>query len=170
MTGEEQAEATEALKRGEHHSLLSLEECLLNNYQKNFPLLSRPFDEIARELNSNTGEILQTLAKLQQEGAISRIGPVLRPNSFNTSMLAAMQAPGDQLFEIAEIVNSYEEVNHNYEREHQFNLWFVVHGRDEIHVHHVLDDIEKRTGLQVIRLPILDAYHIDLGFDMTCHP
>lgn len=145
-----------------------LEECLLNNYQRNFPLDKRPFDKIASDLSCDPVQLLSTLKKLQEEGAVSRIGPVFRPNTINKSLLAAMKVPEGKLLEIAEIINGYEEVNHNYEREHHFNLWFVVHGPDENHINNVLDEIEERTGIMLIRLPILDAYHIDLGFDLRC--
>lgn len=145
-----------------------LEECLLNNYQKNFPLEEKPFNKIANDLNCNPLQLLNTLKRLQEDGAVSRIGPVFKPNSVNKSLLAAMKVPEDMLLEVAEMINGYEEVNHNYEREHHFNLWFVVHGKDEHHVNEVLDDIETRTGMMLIRLPILDAYHIDLGFDLRC--
>ncbi len=143
-----------------------LEKYLLNNYQREFPLTADPYDLIASELNTTTATIIETLRKLQASGAISRIGPVLKPNSFNTSILAAMAVPDDQVTQIAELVNNYVEVNHNYEREHQFNLWFVLHGPDEDHLRIILDDIENKTSLPLIRLPILDDYHIDLGFDL----
>lgn len=168
MKGSEQLVFSETVMPDDRTSRSLLEICLLNNYQRNFPLKSRPFDEIARELDCSPSEILKTLRKLQEEGAISRIGPVLRPNSVNSSILGAMHVPEDRLLEVAGIINSYDEVNHNYEREHHFNLWFVIHGQDETHVHRVLDEIEERSGRTVIRLPILDAYHIDLGFDLRC--
>ena len=143
-----------------------LEKSLLNNFQRNFPLSPRPFDEIARELNVDTKTVIATLRKLESEKKFSRIGPVFRPNSFNSSLLAAMHVPENDIEMIARIINSYKEVNHNYEREHYFNLWFVVHGPNEDHIHTVLDEIEWKTGLSTLRLPILNDFHIDLGFDL----
>jgi len=145
-----------------------LEKYVLNNYQKYFPLDKKPFEKIANDLNCDPGQLLSTLKKLQEGGAVSRVGPVFRPNAINRSLLAAMKVPEDKILETAEIINSYDEVNHNYEREHHFNLWFVVHGSDDDHLNNVLDEIEERTGMMLIRLPILDAYHIDLGFDLRC--
>jgi hypothetical protein len=70
------------------------------------------------------------------------------------------------LEEVAELVNGYREVNHNYEREHHFNLWFVVTASDFARVAEVLDEIGERTGLKVLDLPLVEAYHIDLGFPL----
>ncbi|HNE01785.1 MAG TPA: Lrp/AsnC family transcriptional regulator, partial [Plasticicumulans sp.] len=56
------------------------------------------------------------------------------------------------------------EVNHNYEREHRFNLWFVVTAGSEGRLQAALGAIERATGLPVLRLPLLQEYHIDLGF------
>jgi hypothetical protein len=64
------------------------------------------------------------------------------------------------------MINAYPEVNHNYEREHHFNLWFVIAAIDKNRLDFILDDIEQSTGYPLLRLPLLDAYHIDLGFDL----
>ena len=63
-------------------------------------------------------------------------------------------------------MSAYPEVNHNYEREHPFNLWFVVTAKNEQAVADVLADVERRTGIAVMDLPLLEAFHIDLGFPL----
>ena len=75
--------------------------------------------------------------------------------------------PDDDLEEIAGLVSAYPEVNHNYEREHEFNLWFVVTAPSRERVDAVLCEIEMRTGLPVLELPLEEAYRLDLGF--RCH-
>ena len=95
---------------------------------------------------------------------MSRVGPVLRANTLGASTLAAMAVPEERLQAIAGLVSSYPQVNHNYEREHEFNLWFVVTARDPQAVAGVLDDLRRRTGLEVMDLPMTEAFHIDLGF------
>jgi DNA-binding Lrp family transcriptional regulator len=110
--------------------------------------------------------VLATLARLQAEGKVSRVGAVFRPHSIGASSLAAIAVPAGELEEAARLVSSYAEVNHNYEREHQYNLWFVVAAADEARVREVLAEIEHRTGCPVLHLPMLEDYHIDLGFDL----
>lgn len=97
---------------------------------------------------------------------MSRVGPVFKPNRLGASTLAAMAVPRERLQDVADLVSSYAEVNHNYEREHAFNLWFVVTAEDEPAVNRVLDKIRRRTGIAVMDLPLVDAFHIDLGFPL----
>ena len=139
---------------------------LLNDFQSGFPLVSRPFSAIASRLGIGELEVIARLKRLDAAGAISRVGPVLRPRRTGASTLAAMAVPGDRIDEIAELVNRYPEVNHNYERDHRFNLWFVLTAADEERLVAVIDEIEDRTGVQVLDLPMLEEYHIDLGFPL----
>lgn len=143
------------------------EKCLLNDFQRDFPLTRSPFLAIANRLRIGEQEVLDTLRAFQEEGLVSRVGPVFSPNRVGKSTLAAMAVPEARLDEVAELVNSYDEVNHNYEREHRFNLWFVATAPDQTHLDAVLQDMELRTGIAVMSLPMLDSYHIDLGFTIN---
>jgi DNA-binding Lrp family transcriptional regulator len=148
--------------------LSALEKCLLNEYQRGFPLCASPFAVIADQQGVTEEEVIETLESLQQRGLISRIGPVFAPQRAGASTLAALSVPGEELQRVADIVSDFEEVNHNYEREHSFNLWFVVTAPDEAHVQRVLDAIEEETGLAVLNLPLERSFYIDLGFPLWC--
>jgi DNA-binding Lrp family transcriptional regulator len=142
----------------------ALERRLLNDYQRGFPLTATPFADIATELGASEQKVIETLRALSENGSVSRVGAVFRPHRIGASTLAAMAIPSSRLDEVAELVSSYPQVNHNYEREHHHNLWFVVTGADETEIDGVLRDIERRSGAPVLRLSMLDDYHIDLGF------
>lgn len=139
---------------------------LLNDFQRGFPLTSAPFDIISHRLGLGVEEVLDTLRRLTREGVISRVGAVFRPNRIGASTLAAMAIPEERLAEVAQQVSAHPEVNHNYEREHHFNLWFVATAANAAHLERVLQDIEQQIGLPVMRLPMVQDYHIDLGFDL----
>lgn len=156
-------------KISEYDTYSYLEQCLLNDFQHNFPLSPQPFHDIAERLDVEAELVIEAFEKLQSSGAISRVGPVIKPNSIGNSILAALKVPDDQLIETANMINAYPEVNHNYEREHHFNLWFVITAVDKTRLDFILDEIEQRTGYPLLRLPLLDAYHIDLGFDLKCN-
>jgi DNA-binding Lrp family transcriptional regulator len=143
-----------------------LEQRLLNEFQQGLPLTSQPYADIARQLGVYETTVLETLQRLQTEGVVSRVGAVFRPNRIGASTLAAMAVPAAMLDEIAEIVSSFVEVNHNYEREHHFNLWFVVVAADEQQLQDVLAEIETSCGYPLLDLPLLNEYFIDLGFDL----
>jgi len=143
-----------------------LERHLLNDFQHDFPLSDRPFAEIANKLGSTEDEVINTLKNLKERGVISRVGPVFRPNRIGVSTLAAMAIPKTDLDKVANLVSDYAEVNHNYERTHEFNLWFVVTANDDSHLQNVLQDIELQSGYKVMSLPMVDDYFIDLGFEL----
>ena len=149
-------------------TLTALEKCLLNEYQRGFPLCTSPFALIAGQQGVTEDEVIQTLESLQQRGLISRVGPVIAPQRAGASTLAALSVPDAELAHVAEFVSHFEEVNHNYEREHLYNLWFVVTAPDQAQVQRVLDAIEAETGLQVIDLPLERSFYIDLGFPLWC--
>jgi len=144
-----------------------LEFRLLNEFQRDFPLVSEPYAAIACKLGVSTDEVLAGLARLRALGAIGRVGAVFRPNAIGASTLAAMAVPPERLNSVARYVSEFREVNHNYEREHHFNLWFVVTAADEARLAQVIRSIERATGLAVISLPLLEEFHIDLGFDLA---
>ena len=148
--------------------LTALEKCLLNEYQRGFPLSDAPFALIAQQQGVTEEDVIGTLQSLQQRGLISRVGPVFAPLRAGASTLAAMAVPADQLEAVAASISRYEEVNHNYEREHTFNLWFVVTAPDPLCVRQVLDEIQADTGLPVLDLPLERSFYIDLGFPLWC--
>lgn len=140
---------------------------LLNDYQRDFPLIARPFARIARETGMDEPRVLETLADWMANGTVSRVGPVFAPRRVGASTLAALKAPPRILDDIAEMVNVHPEVNHNYAREHEWNLWFVVTAPDAVAVARVLRQIRRDTECEVIALPLRSEYHIDLGFDLV---
>ncbi|OHC61303.1 MAG: AsnC family transcriptional regulator [Rhodocyclales bacterium RIFCSPLOWO2_02_FULL_63_24] len=143
-----------------------LEFALLNAWQRDFPIVARPFEWLGARVGAGETAILATLERLQARGAISRVGAVLAPRRVGASTLAALAAPAAQMERIAALVSARPEVNHNYQREHAFNLWFVVTAADQAALAATLGAIEGETGCAVISLPLEQEYHIDLGFDL----
>jgi DNA-binding Lrp family transcriptional regulator len=143
-----------------------LEQRLLNEFQQGMPLTPNPYADIAKQLGVYETTVLETLRRLQTEGVVSRVGAVFRPNRIGASTLAAMSVPQAELDKVAAIVSDFVEVNHNYEREHRYNLWFVVVAADEDRLQEVLSQIEASSGYTVLDLPLLNEYFIDLGFDL----
>jgi DNA-binding Lrp family transcriptional regulator len=141
-----------------------LEKRILDEFQRDLPLSPMPYAAMAEQLGVSEEDVLRTLESLQRRGVVSRVGAVFRPKRLGASALAAMTVPQERMEEVAALVNGYREVNHNYEREHPFNLWFVVTAHDERRLAEVLEDIARRTGLAVMDLPLVEDYHIDLGF------
>lgn len=145
----------------------ALQQQIVNDFQHGFPLTPQPYADIADRLGVDESTVIENLRELQQKGVVTRVGAVFRPNTVGVSTLATIAVPPERLESVAALVNAYSEVNHNYERENQFNLWFVVTTEDREHLQSVLTNIERQTGLKVLSLPMVEDYHIDLGFPIN---
>lgn len=142
------------------------ERRLLNETQRDFPLEPRPFARLGGRYGLDEAGVLGSIGRMRACGTISRLGAVIAPNTLGASTLAAMIVPAASLDRVAALVSARPEVNHNYEREHPINLWFVVAAADTAAVQQVLRELGAETGLPILDLPLVTAYHIDLGFDL----
>lgn len=145
----------------------SLDFRLLNEFQRGFPLQPRPWEAVGEQLGRDGTEVLARLAVLRDEGKISRVGAVFAPNRIGASTLAAMAVPPERLAGVAAQVSAFAGVNHNYRREHRYNLWFVAGAADQPALSGLLDEMGEATGCPPIALPLVQEYHIDLGFDLA---
>jgi DNA-binding Lrp family transcriptional regulator len=145
---------------------------LLNDWQRGFPLVAEPFAAIAAassagaDASADEPTVLRHYRALLRDGAISRIGGVWGAGAGGAALLCALAVPSDRLEAVAAQVSAHPGVNHNYEREHRHNLWFVITGRNARAVARAVDDLEAQTGCPALRLRMRRAYRIDLGFDL----
>jgi DNA-binding Lrp family transcriptional regulator len=144
--------------------LSNLQKKLLNDFQRNFPLTPQPYADIANQLGVSENDVLEALNELDEKQCISRIGAIIPPNQIGVSTLAAMSVPENEIERVAEQINQYTEVNHNYEREHEVNLWFVLIAQNAAHLDNVIISIENKTGYSVLRFPLIKEFFIDLSF------
>lgn len=141
-----------------------LQRQLIDHYQRGLPLVANPFAAMAEALGVTEGEVIEALDGLQAAGTLSRVGAIVEPNTAGASTLAAMAVPVAELEDVAARISTVPEVNHNYEREHELNLWFVVTAGNPAKLDQALARIEAETGCEVVRLPLEEAYHLDTGF------
>jgi siroheme decarboxylase len=147
--------------------MTTLARQLLDRYQRGLPLSANPYADIAEELGVTEQDVLTTLRQLREQKIITRVGPVFDHHKAGASTLVAMAVPPERLDEIAAYISRFDAVNHNYAREHDFNLWFVVTAADQQQLDTVLTTIEADCGMPLLNLPMEQAYHIDLGFKLA---
>ncbi len=148
------------------HAASGPDLALLNGWQHGFPLVPQPFAVLGEQLGLSEQAVVEACDRLQRAGSISRIGGVFSPGAGGAGLLAAMAVPPGRMAEVAALVSAHPGVNHNYEREHELNLWFVMTGRDADAVEMAMVALEQSTGLTALRLRLQRAYRIDLGFDL----
>ncbi|WP_294931496.1 AsnC family transcriptional regulator [uncultured Paracoccus sp.] len=140
---------------------------LLNDFQRDLPLVPRPFAAIATRLGIPEAETIARLRGLLDAGRITRIGATCRPNTMGASTLAALRVPESRMEQVAALVGAEPGVNHSYQREGDWNLWFVATAPDADALAASLARIEQATALPVLSLPLVRAFNIDLGFPLT---
>ncbi|KTG09156.1 heme biosynthesis protein [Haloprofundus marisrubri] len=145
----------------------AVDAALVDEYQSEFPVVERPFRVVGEELGVSEADALSRVEHLREQGIFRRFGAVLNPPVIGSSTLAAVRAPEERFEEVAEIINGYQQVNHNYRREHEWNMWFVVTAGSRATRDRILDEIEERTGCEVLNLPMLTDYYIDLEFPVV---
>jgi DNA-binding Lrp family transcriptional regulator len=145
----------------------AVDAALVDGWQSGFPVRERPFEAVAADVGVDEEEALQRVQRLYDDGVFRRFGPVLNPPVIGSSTLAAVRAPVDRFDEVAEVINGYEQVNHNYARDHEWNMWFVVTAASKERRDAILAEIEDRTGCEVLVLPMLTDFYIDLEFPVV---
>jgi DNA-binding Lrp family transcriptional regulator len=140
---------------------------LLDTYQSGVPLTPDPFAAIGAALGIDADETLDRVQGLFDRGLLRRFGPVLNPPVIGSSTLAALSAPEERFDAVAETVNAHPQVNHNYRRDHAWNMWFVVTAGTRERRDAIIDEIAAETGLEPLVLPMCTDYYIDLEFPVV---
>ncbi len=140
---------------------------ILNALQLDFPLVHRPFDELGKSLGLKEEEVLRRISRLQKEGAIRRIGPIISTKKTGgTSTLVAMKVPEARIDEVAGMINQYDEVSHNYLRPAEYNIWFTLSAESEERLAEILREISEKTGCEVRNLPTKRLFKIGVKFNI----
>lgn len=148
-------------------SLDEVDRRILNRMQQDLPLVTEPFAAVAVELGLDEPELLSRLSAMKDRGEISRVGPMYRVEGFGGGLaLMAMAVPPERFDEVAAKVNALPEVAHNYERDHVFNMWFVVAAETPAELTATVTAIESATGLSVHAFPKEREYFLELRLDV----
>jgi len=140
-----------------------LERDIVNRLQGGLPLCARPFAAAAQELGTDEATLIAKLGEMLAAGTLTRFGPMYDAERLGGAFtLCAMRVPPDDLERIAARVNAHPEVAHNYERAHEFNLWFVLATGGRARIAEVIAAIEAETGYPVLDLPREQEYFIEL--------
>lgn len=145
----------------------SFDKKLINYLQEDFPLVLKPFEELANRLNLTEEEVLFRVSRLKLVGIIKRIGPIYNPEKLGFKRsLVAMSVPKDKLPGVTSLVNGFKEVTHNYLRQDSvFNLWFTLICPTQGRIKSIIRDIKTRSGIRnIISLPSIRTIKVKAIF------
>ncbi len=148
-------------------SLDSLDRLIINHLQGGFPICERPYLEVAKYLHISEAVLIERLAQLLDKGLLSRFGLLYHAERLGGALtLAAMSVPETEFDQVTAIVNAFPEVAHNYARDHELNMWFVLATEQPERVPEVIQEIEAQTGLTVYNMPKQTEYYVGLRLEV----
>jgi DNA-binding Lrp family transcriptional regulator len=144
-------------------SLDEADRAIINALQGSFPLADEPYREVAEALGLSEADLLVRLQRLLDTHVLTRFGPMFQIERIGGAfVLAALKVPEADYERIAEIVNGFPEVAHNYRREHALNMWFVLATETADGIARATSAIETATGLPVFAFPKEREYFVEM--------
>ena len=144
-----------------------LDRSILNRLQDGFPISEHPFAQVAKELGTDETTLIERVRRLREDGTLSRFGPMYHAERMGGGLtLAAMEIPTNDYERVVEQVNRFPEVAHNYARDHQLNMWFVLATETPERINEVIEAIEVETGYRVYNMPKQQEFFVGLKFDV----
>lgn len=140
-----------------------LDRRLVNRLQRGLPLVAQPWQALADELDAPVDTLLARVQALLDDGTLTRFGPMFDIERLGGAFtLAALSVPESRFDEVAAQLEGLPEVAHNYRREHDWNMWFVLACETPKGIDASIRQIETLTGLPVLNLPKEETYHVGL--------
>jgi DNA-binding Lrp family transcriptional regulator len=143
----------------------ALDKKLINLLQDGFPLTARPFQAVAEQLDSSEAEVMERIQVLLDDGILSRFGPMYQAERMGGGLtLAAMKVAEEDYDRVTEQVNAFAQVAHNYRREHELNMWFVLATESPEEIEDCIEEMEAATGYHVFNMPKEEEFYVGLKF------
>jgi DNA-binding Lrp family transcriptional regulator len=142
---------------------------ILAEVQHEFPLVVRPFLALGEKLGLDEDQVISRLENLEKYGLVRRIGPILDIRKLGlTGVLVAAKVPEEEAQGLADVVDRYDEVSHNYLRPNDsgYNMWFTISAKEN-RIQEILAEISSETGRKLLVLPTTRIFKIGVKFDIV---
>jgi siroheme decarboxylase len=151
------------------HELDNIDKQILNDIQWTFPLVDRPFLELVKKYHITEDEIIHRIKKLKETGIIRQISAIFDTRKLGyKSALVAFAVDKNKIDEVANEINKHPGVSHNYERNHEYNVWFTLAVPPDGDMKADLDKMASLDGVLKYRvLPTLKMFKIGVKLDMV---
>ena len=144
----------------------TIDRAIINRLQDSFPICDRPYQSVAQQFGITEEALIQRLQRMLEHRQLSRFGPLYNAERLGGGLsLCAMSVPETGFERVAEQVNAFPEVAHNYARDHKLNMWFVLATETPERIDAVIAAIERETGLKVYDMPKLEEFFVGLRFE-----
>ena len=145
---------------------------ILQIIQDKFPIVAQPYNEISHQLNISEHEVIYRIGRLIETGVVLRIGP-----NFDTakiglkaSTLVALRVAEERIDEVAQIINQYDNISHNYQRDGEYNVWFTLTAQNDQEIDRILEQLRQKAKVSkqdMLNLPTHRRFKINVVFQIT---
>ncbi|HDL18742.1 MAG TPA: Lrp/AsnC family transcriptional regulator [Bacteroidetes bacterium] len=142
---------------------------ILDIIQKEIPIVPNAFEVVAQKAAIDKDDVINRIKRLKENGIIRRIGGSFDSTGLGYySVLVAAKVAEEDLEQTVTFLNRFTGVTHNYQRNHEYNLWFTFTASSKQRVEELIEFFKQKTGAQeMIPLPSLQKFKIKVHFKMT---
>lgn len=145
---------------------------ILQILQDDFPMVERPWKEVGDKLDITEDDVINRLKRLNEIGVTRKIGSIIDASKvgLTAATLVAMKVPKNKVDDVACAINKYGNVSHNYERQHDYNVWFTITASSNNELTTILNEIRQKTGINpsdILNLPTKQRFKINVRFQLT---
>jgi DNA-binding Lrp family transcriptional regulator len=162
----------ETIKKQQIYQLDDTDKQLLQLLQEDFPIVKSPWRELSTKIGIPEKQIISRIEHLYAIGVIRRFGPIVNLSriGYQSATLIALRVAENKIDTVASVINQYINISHNYERDHEYNVWFTLVAKNDQELTHTLNEILQKTGLNqndVLNLPTVRRFKINVNFNLT---
>jgi DNA-binding Lrp family transcriptional regulator len=163
---------SESSKTPTTHQIDDTDKQILQLLQENFPIVEHPWRELSNKTGIPENQLFTRIENLRKLGIVRKIGPIVDPSKvgYTSATLIALRVPEERIEAVAAVINQYSNISHNYEREHEYNIWFTLVTKSMQESTQTLEEILHKTGLNqndVLNLPTSQRFKINVNFQLT---
>lgn len=145
-----------------------IDKKILNILQKEFPLEGHPYLIVGERCGISEDETIRRVRKMRNEGIIRRIGAVFDGTKLGrVSTLCAARVPEEKIESFVAVVNAHKNVTHNYQRDHEYNIWFTVSAASAGELENFLKEVKEKTGVtDILDMRAVRTFKINASFEL----
>lgn len=143
----------------------NLDQQLLDIIQYDFPIDSKPYELIGERLGISETEVIDRIEKLKNDGIIRRVGGIFDSRKLGyKSLLCAIKVEDSKTDSVAEVLNKYPGITHNYKRTHEYSVWFTLIADSVDRKEKIIKEIETEIGYEIHQFPANNIYKLRAVF------
>jgi siroheme decarboxylase len=149
--------------------LAKTDRAILKELQDDFPIVSRPYAQVAGKFGLTEAGLIKKLRSLKDKKVIRYAGAIFETKKLGIrSTLVAMSVPEKSLGRVIKVINSLPQVSHNYLREGEFNIWFTLSAPSKKQLSGLLAQVTQKTGItKIMSLETVKVFKINARFDLN---